>query len=423
MKWNKYSQIISTTNLPNTSYLYNILHNTCINFDKNLFSLLTNLDGLKDVHPEFYNQLVESKFIVPNDYNEVAACIELKSQEFTSNKNFRVTINPTLDCNLRCWYCYESHLKGSVMDSATINSIVYFIEKKLKSKHLESLQLSFFGGEPLLKYNQVVKGIINQVKALCERFDTTLQLAFTTNGVCLTSAVVNDLMSVTDQVSIQVAFDGGKEAHNKVKHFSNGKGSYDLVLENLTYAINRGVLTTVRCNYTNESLLSFKGLMDDLRFAWEKSNFRFSFHKVWQENESKSLQEKRNEIKEYVRTSNVNSNISSNYGDSLHPCCFDYDHNILINYNGDIYKCTACDFKSEHRIGYLSQYGEIIYNDDLKSDFESSLTKDCYDCKLLPICTICLQQRRADKNHCPYPEIKAHAEVNIEKYFQDVMNM
>ena len=414
MKWNKYTQIISSTV---SFFLFNALHKTCIEFDVRLCSLFDNLDELQNTHPEFYEQLVKSMFIIPDNYDEVTTCIALKSQELLSNKSLRITINPTLDCNLRCWYCYESHLKGSVMDSDTIKRTLDFIEKRLKSQHLTCLQLSFFGGEPLLKYNKVIKEIIYKAKELCERFNTSFQLAFTTNGVCLSSKIEDDLISLTNHVSIQVAFDGGKDAHNNVKHFPNGKGCYDIVLKNLTYAIDHGVLTTIRCNYTNESILSFRGLMDDFRFAWKRDNFRFSFHKVWQEIESESLQEKREKIKTYVGASNVKSNINSNLVDSLYPCCFDYDHNILINYNGDIFKCTARDFKPEHRIGYLSHYGEIIYNDNLHLDFKSSLTTDCFDCKLLPICTICLQQRREAKNHCPYPETKVHAEANIEKYF------
>ena len=54
MKWNKYTQIISSTV---SFFLFNALHKTCIEFDVRLCSLFDNLDELQNAHPEFYEQL------------------------------------------------------------------------------------------------------------------------------------------------------------------------------------------------------------------------------------------------------------------------------------------------------------------------------------------------------------------------------
>jgi radical SAM additional 4Fe4S-binding domain len=60
----------------------------------------------------------------------------------------------------------------------------------------------------------------------------------------------------------------------------------------------------------------------------------------------------------------------------------------VVNYNGDLYKCTARDFLPENRVGYLSEVGELIWN---KGYIEKRMSakfnnKPCLDCKIMPLC-------------------------------------
>ena len=49
--------------------------------------------------------------------------------EYVDNDDstFELIINPTLDCNFHCWYCYENHLKGSKMDEGIVSAITTLI--------------------------------------------------------------------------------------------------------------------------------------------------------------------------------------------------------------------------------------------------------------------------------------------------------
>lgn len=406
--------------------MFNSLREKYFTLDINLKDIV--LSGKDDaavianLHSELYQHLVEEKFLIPEDVDEVVDCIDMINRKFSSDEYLRITINPTLDCNLRCWYCYENHMKGSCMENDTIDALMKYIENKAKSTTLQKIQLSFFGGEPLMKYNQVVKPIVERCNRVCQKYNKQFMLSFTTNGVYLTSKVIKELKTLSSEVSIQVAFDGNKTLHDSVKRFANGKGCYETVKTQLINAMNDGIMTTIRCNYTLANIDSFRDLIDDFKDYWHYSNLRFSFHKVWQEPESLDLYAKRSILKQIITELGVKSNIDSYYGDSLVPCYADYENNIVVNYNGDIYKCTARDFKPENRLGFLNASREILYNKTAIKKFESKLTSQCFNCRLLPICTICFQQRSESVNrNCPAPHTYENATINIKKYFYDVV--
>lgn len=426
MKWSIYNELIERTEDKKVIYLFNSLRKKYFTLDYKLKDIVlagsNNTSVIAHVHPELYEYMTSEMFIIPDDMDEVKECVQTINQKFSSDAHLRITINPTLDCNLRCWYCYERHLKGSCMKASTIEAILKFIETKAHSNSLKKVHLSFFGGEPLLKYSRVVKPIAKQCREICNRFNKLFVLSFTTNGVCLAPAIVNELTQFSREVYVQIAFDGNRALHDSVKCFENGTGCYDIVKNHIIYAINKGVMTTIRCNYTLANLESFGELIDDFKPFWHYPNVRFSFHQVWQESNSKELSAKRQSITHKILKTGIKTNIDSFYGEGLVPCYANFDNNIVVNYNGDIYKCTARDFRPEHRLGKIEASGEIIYNDILTKWKEARFTNQCFTCKFLPICTICFQQRSESiDGNCPDPRTRKNASLNIKKYFYDVI--
>ena len=79
------------------------------------------------------------------------------------------------------------------MRKETIEALVKLIENKAKSDSLKRMQLSFFGGEPLIKFHEIVKPIIEKGSEICNKYKKELMVGITTNGVCLTPAVIKDL--------------------------------------------------------------------------------------------------------------------------------------------------------------------------------------------------------------------------------------
>ena len=75
--------------------------------------------------------------------------------------------------------------------------------------------------------------------------------------------------------------------------------------------------------------------------------------------------------------------------DNVRSSCYaDKRNSAVINYNGDLFKCTARDFTTAKRAGYINESGDLIWEDNylerrMNTKFKN---KPCLSCRLLPIC-------------------------------------
>lgn len=424
-KWSFYNRFCSGISDANI-FLINLLRRKYFILDEQLAVKLNqntkNPDAILKLHPDLFKALVNEKFIIPDDENELASCISYLDTKFFNNNFVRITVNPTLDCNLRCWYCYEKHFKGSVMKDAVISALLKHIYSLVNEDTVSFFQLAFFGGEPLLKFKSVVAPLMEQTYVVCKEARKKLTFNFTSNGVCLTKRVIDYLKKFDCETSIQIALDGDKNEHNKTKRQSNGRGTYHIVIDNLKYAIESGLKVSVRCNYTARNIASFKNVINDFHEYWSCRNLRFSFHKVWQEPDSPHLFMEINKLRNYIIDKGIPSSVNSYLGDSRYNCYADFDKNLVINFNGDVFKCTARNFNDDFKIGHLNYDGSIAFNENYKKRISSRFTKECFTCKLLPICKVCSQLRTESVDSCPSPDFKKNAEINIKKYLLDIIN-
>jgi len=298
MKWNRYNFIMKQDD--NNYLIYNCLTNRLMDMSLEMKKIIddntNSISQLASINPKLFRNLKKNKFIVNDKFDEVEVAIRNLKKNANPTDHFDLIINPTLDCNLRCYYCYETHQINSVINDFTMRSITNLIKNKVKSKKIRHITISFFGGEPLLKFNKVIWPIIEYAQKLCLENNKRLDIWFTTNGVLLSRKIIDRLFSSGITCSFQVPFDGNKEFHDKVKKYANGKGTFDTIINHVLYALSKGFYFIIRCNYTTESLKSFDELIS--LFAEVASEcieyelLSFSFHRIWQEkdtNESKDV--------------------------------------------------------------------------------------------------------------------------------------
>lgn len=96
--------------------------------------------------------LKQNGLIVEDSFDEVAYVENQCFKNRFSSSSYFLVINPTLDCNLACWYCYEKHKPMERMSDNTIRAVINHIERAWKQTHFSILNVSFFGGEPLLQF-------------------------------------------------------------------------------------------------------------------------------------------------------------------------------------------------------------------------------------------------------------------------------
>lgn len=392
LKWNRYNYI--KRNKGGEWLLYNCSTNNRMYMVKEIEDLIVrNMDSInriESIHPKLYSFLKKKKFIVNDSFDEVKGAISQIKRDLNSAEYFELFVNPTLDCNLKCWYCYETLKKGSCVDNETLCSIMALIKNIVESPKLKEITVSFFGGEPLLRFNKVIWPIIEFTQKMCAEKKKACNFSFTTNGVLLSRKIIDQLYAADSNCIFQVPFDGNREYHDKTKKYANGKGTFDKVIENVMYALSQGFKFTIRCNYTSENLRSFDELiLIFTQYAAECIDYgllKFSYHKVWQADHTTEMETVVNKYENKVTSLDT----------SFYRCYADRKNSVVVNYNGDVYNCTARDFNPEHREGYLTGEGKIIYNkrhhERMRVRFSN---KNCLNCIIFPICNICSQDRLA----------------------------
>lgn len=372
-------------------------------------------DNLLQIHPDLYYNLIDKKIIVSDSVSESAEVISEIKKRLSSQSRLRLIINPTLDCNLRCWYCYETHLKGSTISHETATSIIKFVKEKVKNPTLSTVDLAFFGGEPLMRAKDCVIPLSDAIKNICYKHNKHFTLHFTTNGILLTNQVIDKISEIYYDTNFQIAFDGDRNLHNSIKKLPYNRSAYDCVLENIDYGLTKNLKFNIRCNYSDDNIDSFKNLINDIAKLphIDYSLIHISLQKVWQVDSSLKLRNKVMNIQNYAREKGFNCMMEGASYIVSH-CYADFENSYIINYNGDIFKCTARNFEPKNRIGFLNNSGQIIFENPKLSNIDLRFKEDCNDCKLLPLCTICIQKHIECRHYgkCPYGNIPENDKSN-----------
>lgn len=344
-------------------------------------------EKIKAQHAELYDHLLQKGIFVCDDADETEAYIRKREEYERSSGEYTITINPTLACNMSCWYCYESHKNMPAMSADVKQSVLLLIDKLLADNKLKKLNLSFFGGEPLLYFDKVVVDIVNHAKMQCKAFDAKLSIHFTTNAYLLTDSVLKQLEGL--DVSFQITIDGGKQVHDSVRKTKGGEPTYARIVEHIHQTLSRGFSVGVRFNYTAKSIPSFIDVVKDFSHLQQeqKQLVNFTFQRVWQDNEGDADQvgQQVEHIERAFEQAGLFVNNAKSY---IVPYCYaDGVNTAVVNYNGDLFKCTARDFAPKSKEGTLAADGTLRWNERLRKRMSIRHGSDtCLQCRIYPIC-------------------------------------
>lgn len=344
-------------------------------------------EKIKAQHAELYDHLLQKGIFVCDDADETEAYIRKREEYERSSGEYTITINSTLACNMSCWYCYESHKNMPAMSADVKQSVLLLIDKLLADNKLKKLNLSFFGGEPLLYFDKVVVDIINHAKMQCKAFDAKLSIHFTTNAYLLTDSVLKQLEGL--DVSFQITIDGGKQVHDSVRKTKGGEPTYARIVEHIHQTLSRGFSVGVRFNYTAKSIPSFIDVVKDFSHLpqEQKHLVNFTFQRVWQDNEGDASQVEQ-QVEHIERAFEQAGLFVNNAKSYIVPYCYaDGVNTAVVNYNGDLFKCTARDFAPKSKEGTLAADGTLRWNERLRKRMSIRHGSDtCLQCRIYPIC-------------------------------------
>lgn len=420
----KYSQYNTVIPINKEKYLlYNALSDKFVVLNKlaknNVEEVAPN--NLRNENSSLYNKLVIADAVVESNLDE-AKLVKDKIDAIDNDPSFfQLHINPTVDCNFRCWYCYEDHVKGSKMQVETIESIKKLTNDILaKNPSLKVFSFSFFGGEPLMYFNDIAKPLITFFDKVCKEHNINYNIHFTSNGYLLTDEIIAFLQN--KNCTFQITLDGYKDRHDQVRYSANKTGSYDRIVANIKRLIASGLKVQLRINYTTDNIADTGKIADEFN-GLEKNvrdNMTVDFQRVWQDSDNEDVSE--------VVKENIARFTSAGYRVSYHnvinrvndSCYGDKKNYLLVNYNGDVFKCTARDFISERRAGYLNTDGAVVWKDNyLCHRMSAKFSREiCHICRIAPLCGGgCCQQatENTEDNACLY----SYTDEQIDKIILD----
>ena len=135
------------------------------------------------------------------------------------------------DCNLRCRYCFAAtgdfHGERMLMPLEVGKRALDLLMERSGTRH--HLEVDLFGGEPLMNWD-VCKALVAYGRELEQKFNKIIHFTITTNCVALDDEKIDFINR--EMHNVVISLDGRKEIHDALRPTVNGKGSFDIILNN-----------------------------------------------------------------------------------------------------------------------------------------------------------------------------------------------
>ena len=397
MKKNFYQHI---TKVSDNAYLYyNAFSDNYLILNSRLHSIYINNEpeDILSLEPSLYEILRKEEFLIEDNIDEFSITEYKKLQKKYDTNLYNIVINTTLDCNLRCWYCYENKIEGSILEPNIIDYIKNNIQYKYSLTPFKKLKISFFGGEPFLNFNCVEK-VLNYAREFTKEKQIELIADFTTNATLITKTQLDFLSDFT--CTFQITLDGCEEKHNTVRFYKESKiGTYNDIVKNI-HRIHDCIPNSyiwVRVNFDKLTLLHFSDILYSLN---DLNRYRvfIILRKIWQlpdRSIDKSL------LLEALQKAIDAGFFVDYYTLAKNELCFaERENQLLINYDGKIFKCSTLEcFDKEHSYGELLSDGSVKWDINQQARSIKYLSgEECKNCKLYPACLgRCSQKKSKQK--------------------------
>jgi len=387
------------------------------------YRLMDSLDNLSDENVsddlrEVYFSAKEGSFIIEDDFDEL---LDLSTKRFLqkfSSESLGLTIAPTLACNFKCTYCYETSKTG-IMNDSVLNQIIRFVESQIT--HLKNFSVSWYGGEPILGIKVIYKLSEKFIK-ICEDNNVKYNAFIISNGSLLTDEVINNLIKYK-VYGIQITIDGPPDIHDIRRVNRSGDSTFDLILNNINKILKTQKMNVViRINLDKSNEGSIEQLIEILAERLVSKDVRITFGQVTAYTDAcRSIESSCFDNGEFAVNLLRYYDILKKYGfdkyndfpypePKLNYCCAELLNSFVVDHEGYFYKCWNEIGSIKNSIGNIMDMKFDIagYKNGYWLNRNPILSEVCIHCKLLPICM----------GGCPYSSIvlKKDNECDLIRY-------
>ncbi|HAM16855.1 MAG TPA: hypothetical protein DCP91_13585 [Eggerthellaceae bacterium] len=371
--------------------------------------IMSVLDEVPEGNP-FIARLAKGGLIVKFDEREALEAKRRLDCSTAHNGTVAVTICPTMACNFECPYCFASLGQGK-MSPRVQDDVVSLVARMIDSARATKLNITWFGGEPLLA-TDVIEALSPRLIEIADKRGCAYESWIFTNGYLISPEVV-EMFRRCRIGKVHIPLDGVGATNDATRRLRGGGPTFDRIMDNLGL-LKPPLKTLVRAN-THEGNVS---QLDDLKAlvmsrAAETGN-RIDFY-VASLIDVSPRDEQNSPMAEYAfrgievslrpETRHVPVGVD-------HACVGQNLWMVAIDDAGYLYKCggklcgqpefayaTAREWDPADPIGSAS-------NPDMISRFLNTCTPEpddkCYECVWLPLCGgACPQLRLFGKHKCP----------------------
>jgi uncharacterized protein len=244
-------------------------------------------------------------------------------------------------CNLSCPYCFV-HQNSVDMSLETAEQAIQWY----KTNNPEHPMVTFFGGEPLLRFDEIIVPLV-------EKYHSEIEFCLTTNGVLLDEDKVDFFRKYNIQPLL--SFDGPPQVQNTQRP---GKtcNSFNEVLKNIPYLLLRLPNTLMRATITKNSIpYLYETVLMAEQLNFKKVTFCPNAYEDWDIETEEELYNQFNKIGLYIYKNLRENNFNTIKVD---PICARYSDIMKIDnlrFNNCLQRCglgtTTCS---------ITPYGQII---------------------------------------------------------------
>jgi sulfatase maturation enzyme AslB (radical SAM superfamily) len=200
----------------------------------------------------------------------------------------------TRQCQLRCEYCPVNKNDQDMSEETLIEAIDFLFTSKRND-----LRLDFLGGEPILKFDLLKRGVdYSQRKA--RETGKNISYFMITNGIAITRDVVDYLSQI--DILLEFSVDGNEVTHNRHKIPCNNINPYQETVKNLQYFFSKNIknyaIMVVSPQTVDKLLHNFTHLIN---LGFRSIDINYSFGLYWQEKYIKKFIEQLNKLKKIYK--------------------------------------------------------------------------------------------------------------------------
>ena len=406
MKLSKYSLWVHDYPNPEEHLLYNTRTQALLKVDSAFKEVLERLEDPSLRVSEKQEKDLQDLFrlgVVVRDEADDRQRLErfMEQKKYGIDKAvFMATILTTYNCNFACTYCFEESTRASSqkLEPKTGDAVVVWLKRKVEKLGVRSLELNFYGGEPLLN-QPMLEDIASRMKTWCEERGTAFKFMMQTNGALLTPELVDRYMKL-GLARVQVSVDGTKEVHDRQRPMrGSGQGTFDVVIGNLM-AVADKIKVGIAASYDKgdpSGVIELLDYLDSIGLLKRLTKFSYSpIHPTlgpkghteqlvspgcMSNYETDTLLRANAAIKQAMERKGLFT--KSGLSASMCPVTTG-DGSVTIDTQGLIFKCNAMLGHPELAVGSIH---EDEYNERHHSFMAADAWKKCdADCPYVPLC-------------------------------------